>query len=153
MLLSHIKDQQWKNPHTRFAIYLCRERSSHKLITAWHQHTEPGSCAVSGVITSGLSQGGKAYLKGGPLANTQKKSWEMRVNPYMYVHTKVRHRWKILRKTQKKQFITKQTSTKYGNLRWVSALFSHLASHGGRFSLLYSRQLRHYVQCECHTGK
>jgi len=41
----------------------------------------------------------------------------MRVNPYMYVHTKVRHRWKILRKTQKKQFITKQTSTKYGNLR------------------------------------
>jgi len=36
VLLSRYKEQQQNNPLTSIATCLCRQRSRHQLITAWH---------------------------------------------------------------------------------------------------------------------
>jgi len=65
-----------------------------------------GLSAVSGV-SRGLNQEGRRSWKGstghcrGSLANTQKKNWEMVVNPDVDGYTKIQNHGKILQKVKK----------------------------------------------------
>jgi len=106
------------------------------VVKKWIKHQQFHWCVVSGV-NKGLSQGGN-FAEGvllatveGPLANTQRKSWEMVVNPDMDICTKHRNCRKILGKTQKKRALH-QRDTKHQNVRLMGVAFLNLSCQGVR---------------------